>query len=318
MGVDRKTISFGRYLMRERLEKGVSLKDVSHATRIGIDTLSLIENEDHSRLPAEVFVKGFLRSYAKTVGADSDHAVRLYLENLRERNAADRFEEELVQTRGVFWVRLLGSLMLLLCVMGAAIYADLFFSKPELPANRGGQALESVMEEAPAADGGREADLDPVAGQALESVMEEAPAADGGGGADLDPVVGKEEIGSPDPVQPPPAETLPPVSDVAGNPPSEVVGDMPPDGAAETPEEIKAEEKLRLTIATVEVTWLKIIVDEQNPKEYFLKPTDRMELEAIQGYHLLIGNATGVRLFLNDRPINVAGKKGQVVTLRIP
>jgi cytoskeleton protein RodZ len=61
-----------------RLEKKISLEQVSQQTRIGLGNLLLIEQEDHERLPAEVYVKGFLRAYAKSVGADGDEVIRRY------------------------------------------------------------------------------------------------------------------------------------------------------------------------------------------------------------------------------------------------
>ena len=44
-------------------------------TRIRRDALIHIEEEDHEKLPDIVFVKGFLRAYAKAIGADGDEAV---------------------------------------------------------------------------------------------------------------------------------------------------------------------------------------------------------------------------------------------------
>ena len=56
--INKNSLSFGRYLKAIRIEKGISLDEVSEETRIRIDTLRLIEKEDHDRLPSEVFVTG--------------------------------------------------------------------------------------------------------------------------------------------------------------------------------------------------------------------------------------------------------------------
>ena len=72
----KESLSFGRYLQAIRLEKNISLEQVAAQTRIGLGNLMLVEQEDHDQLPAAVFVKGFLRSYAAAVGADGDEAVR--------------------------------------------------------------------------------------------------------------------------------------------------------------------------------------------------------------------------------------------------
>jgi cytoskeleton protein RodZ len=73
-----------------------------------------------------------------------------------------------------------------------------------------------------------------------------------------------------------------------------------------------------LQIDVVEETWLKVIADRQQPKEYALNPGDQLELKAVSGFNLLIGNATGIHLRLNHQPVSVDGRHGQVVTLKLP
>jgi cytoskeletal protein RodZ len=70
--------SFGRYLQAIRVEKRISLDQVAEETRITVRNLEAIDREDPQGLPPEAFLKGFLRAYAKAVGADSDEAVRRY------------------------------------------------------------------------------------------------------------------------------------------------------------------------------------------------------------------------------------------------
>ncbi|BBO67730.1 hypothetical protein DSCA_16600 [Desulfosarcina alkanivorans] len=76
--------------------------------------------------------------------------------------------------------------------------------------------------------------------------------------------------------------------------------------------------KLKLQVVAVEQTWLKVIVDGQNARSYELKPEDRLELEGTTDFNLLIGNATGLRIFLDERPVKIFGDSGQVVSLKIP
>lgn len=77
-------------------------------------------------------------------------------------------------------------------------------------------------------------------------------------------------------------------------------------------------DKLRLKILAIEETWLKVVVDGLDAKAYTLKPGDRMELEALSDFNLLIGNAAGVKLTLNDKDVRIEGKSGQVVNVKIP
>lgn len=80
----------------------------------------------------------------------------------------------------------------------------------------------------------------------------------------------------------------------------------------------KTQEKLKLQVIAVEQTWLKVIVDGQNARSYDLKPEDRLELEGTNNFNLMIGNATGLKIFLNERPVKIFGSTGQVVSLKIP
>ena len=77
-------------------------------------------------------------------------------------------------------------------------------------------------------------------------------------------------------------------------------------------------EKMLLKIVGVGKTWLKILIDDQSAREYSLKSGDLLELEASSGYNLLIGNAAGVQITLNGKPVKVLGKSGQVVNLQLP
>ena len=79
-----------------------------------------------------------------------------------------------------------------------------------------------------------------------------------------------------------------------------------------------ASQTLKLEVIAVEQTWLKVIVDGQRARSYDLKPEDRLELEGTNNFNLMIGNATGLKILLNDRPVKIFGNRGQVVSLKIP
>ncbi|MGD9054576.1 MAG: DUF4115 domain-containing protein [Desulfobacterales bacterium] len=90
----------------------------------------------------------------------------------------------------------------------------------------------------------------------------------------------------------------------------------PSDTNTDTPPETSS--KLMLQISVLEDTWIKIIVDNQEPKEYNLRSGDQLEEEATRSYNLLIGNAAGLELKLNGKPVKISGKEGEVVNLKIP
>ena len=75
---------------------------------------------------------------------------------------------------------------------------------------------------------------------------------------------------------------------------------------------------LTLAVSAVEKAWLKIIIDDQSPKEYHLEPGDHLELEASSKFNILVGNAHGIKLLFNNKPVNIFGKSGQAVTIKLP
>ncbi len=73
----------GTTLRRQRETKRMALSEVSRLTRIPLGTLEAIEQDHFDDLPGEVFVKGFLKSYAQTVGLVPDDVVARYASSRR-------------------------------------------------------------------------------------------------------------------------------------------------------------------------------------------------------------------------------------------
>src|SRR3712207_5244838 len=67
----------GQRLTEAREARGVSLEQVERDTRIVRRYLLALEREDFSVFPAEVYARGFLRSYASYLGLDPAPIVAL-------------------------------------------------------------------------------------------------------------------------------------------------------------------------------------------------------------------------------------------------
>src|SRR6202158_4568262 len=70
--------TFGEHLRREREMRGVSLEEITAATRIGTRFLQAIENEQWDQLPGGVFNRGFVRAVARYLGLDEENTVAEY------------------------------------------------------------------------------------------------------------------------------------------------------------------------------------------------------------------------------------------------
>ena len=55
---------FGQLLNDERVRRGMSISEVAHRLRLSEQQIEAIEAQDFSRLPAAVFLRGYIRNYA--------------------------------------------------------------------------------------------------------------------------------------------------------------------------------------------------------------------------------------------------------------
>ncbi|MBW2569130.1 MAG: helix-turn-helix domain-containing protein [Deltaproteobacteria bacterium] len=249
--IDTSFLSFGRYLKAKRIEKGITLEEVSRETRIRMDNLLLIEKEEHDKLPAEVFMRGFLRAYAKAIDADEEEAVRRYVSSLHVSRKIARSEADFVRLSTKSWAHLFMFLGMLVCIIAVSVFMmSAIHGRPRTDFKANQQQIEDVV--------------------------------------------------------------------VKTN--HEAVIKSPPDVVHDSTcvESVVVSEKILLRVLAVEETWLKVIIDSRDSMEYSLQPGNSLKLEASYGFNLLIGNAAGVKLTLNDNPVEVPGKRGQVVNIELP
>lgn len=70
----------GAYMRAVREARGISPEAVSEVVKITSTQVENLEEHRFHRLPAPVYLKGFLRAYADVVGIDADRLVEDYLE----------------------------------------------------------------------------------------------------------------------------------------------------------------------------------------------------------------------------------------------
>lgn len=70
--------SVGQFLREKRQARGMSIAEVARATRVPTSSVERIEADQFDELPAEVFVRGFLKSYARAIGVSEDEVLARY------------------------------------------------------------------------------------------------------------------------------------------------------------------------------------------------------------------------------------------------
>ncbi len=76
----------GELLKEARLVRGKGLDEISDALKINKNYLKALEEGDWEVFKAEIYIKGFLKNYAKYLGIDEEKALSIYR---RERNVDD-------------------------------------------------------------------------------------------------------------------------------------------------------------------------------------------------------------------------------------
>lgn len=61
----------GATLAAARVAQGLSIEDISRQLKLSVAQIKSIEADDHSKLPSPVFVRGFIRSYARMLKLDA-------------------------------------------------------------------------------------------------------------------------------------------------------------------------------------------------------------------------------------------------------
>jgi len=71
----------GKILRQVRERMGIDLETIARETKINMKTLEAIEEEDLGKLPPLVYLKGFLRGYAQSLGLDPQKVVEGYIQS---------------------------------------------------------------------------------------------------------------------------------------------------------------------------------------------------------------------------------------------
>jgi len=76
--------TIGEVLREKRKQKGLHVKQVAETIRIRVEYIKALETGDYGAFPSEVYVKGFLKNYAKFLGIGREKALAMYRRENKE------------------------------------------------------------------------------------------------------------------------------------------------------------------------------------------------------------------------------------------
>lgn len=115
---------FGARLAAAREAKGVSASDVANKLKLSIRQIEALEAEDLSHLPGELFIRGFVRNYARYLGlSPDDFLVPVNAQDTVSETITAPSEGLLLASGGVKrWVVIPAILLLIFVLLVAALY----------------------------------------------------------------------------------------------------------------------------------------------------------------------------------------------------
>jgi cytoskeleton protein RodZ len=310
-------IAIGETLRRERLRRNLDLETVSHELKISTRFLEAIESERFDRLPGGVFAKAFVRQYAHLLGLDEEemaNEVQRTLEPVAPlppastaiRPDADpitvpKVEEwQLVGDKRFTWSSSLPALALVVVVMMGCAGVYSWWQRARhntAAAHATGRAPSQPRESAIVAAAPTPAP--PPVQAAAQPAPQPSPAT---------------------PPAPPEAKPATPADAAAQDADraastEEAPASTTPAAAAFPPPNPNA--PVRVELVTSEPVWLSARSDGKVLFSGTVDANQTRTLDANTSVVLKIGNAGGVTITLNGKPIGTIGPKGQVRTVQL-
>jgi cytoskeleton protein RodZ len=311
--------SIGETLRRERQRRNIELDQVSRELKISPRLLEAIEEENFELLPRGVFAKSFVRQYARMLGLDEDEAARevqraltplavpqfgagANLTTAAAENKARAQPEyyvpkveawEHVSDRRSSWSSRLAALGLVVVAMLACSLVYGWWQRQRHPATLAAAPVVRQQQPAPPPK-----TVEPDAKPAASAPQEVST-----------------------PAQPPAAgvatTTAPAATSTAATAPVTTPAPVTTSGTSETPAVSGEPGAIKVEVTAVEPVWVMARSDGKFLFSGTLKANETRTVEAANTVLLRLGNAGGVTITLNGKPIGEIGPKGQVRTVQL-
>lgn len=270
----------GSWLRQAREAKRLSLEDVERETRIRAQFLAALEEEDFSKLPGDVYARGFLRNYARFLGLDPQEALQRYKALLAQPNNAEMGSAARLSLDEPVEVPLMEparsparAVAVILLVIALAAVGWWYFAtigRDNLPPFLSGILTPIGAQPSPT--------MQAVLGTSTQEALGTPP-------AEASPV-------------PSPTSTPSP-------PPSPTSTQTP----TPTP---KVYRGVEVQVEIIAASWMQVTVDGVRVFVGTLEPGEKRTWEGQESVALRVGNAGGVRVTVNGEPLGLLGAVGEV------
>ena len=295
-----KVTGLGALLKSEREKRDVSIDQITKLTRLRRHFIEALEAEDWRHLPAPVFVRGFIRAYARALNLDEDKVFDLYEGTTPPDMSVPQPVVAAPPPRKTPILVVGAAVVVGIIVVIYLLRGDRVPQPPEAP------IAESIAERSATPSEPAEQGQTDTEEEALTAIEEAVTDPDAILTAFLDEIHKPTDFLAEERL----AQHLARTPTASGLVPGRSETTEPP-AAAPT-------EWLILRGIVKARTWVRIYVDDQAPKEFIFQPGSRPQWKGKQGFSVLIGNAAGIDFEFNGEEVRALGNLGQVVRLNFP
>jgi cytoskeleton protein RodZ len=300
--------SIGEFFRQVRETKGLTIDEVASKTRIRTDFVKALEDGNFAKLPDQVFARGFVRSYARSLGLDEDDAIHRFVQSAgayydkqveRERLKVRQAEEERKRQANRKAVAI---------AIGIAILTLIFLLSRE----QSSLLVRRSSSDPPASASKRTVPPTPESQDAPPSQQAEAvPPAPKAKPSESPVVSAKTSVENNAGLVTGPASTASVGPELAAPVPSSLGSDGPLGGIS-LEGSGATDEQLALDLEATELSWVVVQVDGGSPQEALLRPGEKARWKGQDQFILTLGNAGGVKAELNGKPQKPFGQSGKV------
>lgn len=307
--------SIGETLRRERQKRNLDLEQVSRELKISTRFLEAIENEQFDRLPGGVFAKSFVRQYARVLDLDEEEAAAEVQRTLAPPSLAQLTETpspapgpvpdfaprvDSISSRPVVSGSWLPALALVVAVMlGCSMVYGWWQREHRTVAAASPARTTHPVQQAV----NPPAQPPQPAGQTASSQPEAAPGAPAAQSSPQPPAANAPDNNAERAADGKPAPTTPATGEDAA---TALTGTVHPAGPV----------KVVLTTAD-EPVWVLARSDGKYAFSGTIEPNQTRTVDATGIVLLRLGNAGGVTITVNGKPLPSPGPKGQVRTIQL-
>ena len=318
----------GERLQAARIQKGLSLEDVAGRMHLSPSILEAIEENNFEEITAPIFVKGYLRAYARIVALDEDDMIQQYVDYYSEEDPPISSTSNTIPELSVADVRIKWTTYLVVLVLAALLSAwwwnksqneespiSLDTQAPGLESTEAAESdvvnteIEAASEISTATDESTPAVQESAAAEApaqseavaAESVETEAVASEAVESEPLEP-----EPLAPGPVE---AAAMQQQTEPAASVAAATEALQPVPGSRDQPNLNAPIGSDRLNIVVNADTWADIKDSSGYQLVYDLLRADQaVELTGAAPFSVFLGNGHGVEILFNDEEINFSSR----------